>query len=389
MAEEKKDDDNVVKVNLQEIAEKQNQEPEVHKVDLSKPPGEQQEEEEKIIEEIAEKTEEELAAEKAAAEEAAKKGDDVIEEITDKTEEELAEEKRIADEAKAKKLLDEEIKEKEVQLPENIQKLVDFMNDTNGTVEDYVMLNKDVDTLSESQLLKEYHRNIEPDFDAEEIDLLMEDLYDSDEDMDSDKDIKRKKMAKKRDLGKAKRHLKGLKDKYYDEIKAGSKLNPEQKKAIDFFDRYNKEQSESSNTKSQTRKIFTEKSDQLFNDEFKGFEFKVGDKRYRYNVKNAGDVKETQSDINNFTKKYLGDDKTLKDAKGYHKALFTAMNADTIADHFYKQGAADALKNSAKNAKNINMDPRGTHEKVQAKAGFKVKAVDSDNSSPGKLRIRG
>jgi hypothetical protein len=275
----------------------------------------------------------------------------------------------------------------ETTLPENVQKLVEFINDTGGSVEDYVKLNKDIDSLDETQLLKEYHQALEPELDADEIDFLMEDLYASDEDIDEERDIKKKSIAKKRDLNKAKKHLQGLKDKYYDEIKAGSKLTPDQKKAVDFFDRHNSENEENTKTKAHRSEVFKQKSDNLFSEKFKGFEFEVGEKKYRYNVKNPSEVKAAQSDINNFAKKYLGDDNTLKDAKGYHKALFTAMNADEIANHFYQQGKADAITTSAKKAKNIKMDARGVHEKVNS-TGFKARVVDSDNVAPGKLRIK-
>lgn len=365
MAEEIKDD-TVVQVNLQEKAKEVNQEPEVHKVDLSKPPVIPNED--PVEEEGDDSVLSEITIEEDPAEDPVE--DPVEDPKGDPEEEEEEEEEGVKSE-----------------LPENIQKLVDFMNDTGGTLEDYTLLNKDVDGMGEDQLLREYHKNVEPGLDKDDLDFLMEDLYKSDEEYDTEKDIKKKTLARKRDLSKAKKHLKNLKDKYYDEIKAGSKLNPEQKKAVDFFNRYNTEQADSLKEESLRSEVFTKETKKLFNDEFKGFEFNVGEKKYRFNVKNPNEIMSAQSDINNFAKKYLGDKNTLKDAKGYHKALFTAMNADVIADHFYKQGMADALKTSAKNSKNINMKPRGVHEKVVTKGGLTVKAVSSD-TPPGKLRIK-
>ena len=396
--ENNNNDDNVVKINLQEIAEQQNQaaEDNVVKVDLSKPPGSQEEETieddtniEEIIEDSANEGGESDGSDDSDtdsddsddSDDSSLNDDSALSEITaddstDSDEEEEEEE-------------EEEVIEDKVELPENIQKLVDFMNDTGGTIEDYTMLNKDIDSLSEDQLLREYHQNLEPTLDNDEIGFIMEDLYDTDEELDSERDIKKKTIARKRDLAKAKKHLSGLKTKYYDEIKAGSKLNPEQKKAVDFFTRYNSEQEESSKTKTQKQKVFTQKTKSLFNDEFKGFEFKVGEKRYRYNVKDAKGVMNAQADIKNFTKEYLGDDNTLKDAAGYHKALFAARNADAIADHFYKQGQADAIKNASKNSKNINMGPRKGHGKnIPNQSGLKARAVENDAPSPGKLRIK-
>ena len=67
----------------------------------------------------------------------------------------------------------------------------------------------------------------------------------------------------------------------------------------------------------------------------------------------------------------------LTDAKGYHKSLYTAMNADAVAKHFYEQGKADAMKNSVAKAKNVNMDPRQAHGKIEA-GGLKFKVLGED-----------
>jgi hypothetical protein len=275
-------------------------------------------------------------------------------------------------------------------LPENIEKLVDFVNETGGTIEDYVKLNVDIDSLGEEKLLREYHSSLEPSLDSEEIDLIMEDLYEVDEDDMTDRELKRKSIDKKRDLAKAKKHMQEQKDKYYDEIKAGSSLTPDQKKAVDFFNRHNEAQEADQKSRTQKQQIFAEKTNEVFNKEFKGFEFKVGEKRFRYNVKDAEGTKIAQSNIENFTKKYLGDDNSLKDGKGYHKALFTAMNADAIADHFYKQGQADAVKSFDASKKNIDMGGRKTHGKAVPPTGgltAKVVAVDK-GTSPGKLKFK-
>ncbi len=274
--------------------------------------------------------------------------------------------------------------------PENIEKLAEFIKETGGTIQDYIKLNVDVDSLNDNELLRKYHASLEPSLDSEEIDIIMEDLYDGDEDDLTDRELKRQVIAKKRDLGKAKKHLQGLKDKYYDEIKAGSSLTPDQKKAVDFFNRHNEAQEADLKSRTQKQQIFTDKTNKLFNDEFKGFEFKVGEKRYRYNVKDVKGTKAAQSSIENFTKRYLGDDNSLKDEKGYHKALFTAMNADAIADHFYKQGQADAIKNSAKDKKNIDMGPRKGHGKnVPSSGQIRARTVSVEKGhESGKLRFK-
>ena len=282
----------------------------------------------------------------------------------------------------------EEQKESGIELPENIQKVVEFINDTGGSLEDYVKLNTDYSSLNETQLLKEYYESSRPHLDSEEIDFLMEDNFSYDEELDDERDVRKKKIAHKEELAKAKSHLDGLKSTYYEEIKAGSKLNPEQQKAVAFFDRYNKEQEQTTKLAEKQKSSFIKKTDAVFSEEFKGFEYNVGDKKYRFNVKNADQVKSNQSDINNFVKKFLNDKNEIGDAKGYHKSLFTAMNPDTVAQHFYEQGKADAMKESMARTKNVDMKPRGVHEKVTASNGWSVKAVNGEDVSQFKVKIR-
>jgi len=273
-------------------------------------------------------------------------------------------------------------------LPENVQKLVDFMNETGGSLEDYVRLNTDYSKLDEDTLLIEYYQNTRPDLDEDEIAFLIEDKFMFDEEDDEPRDIKRKKLARKEELLKAKKHLEGLKTKYYDEIKAGSKLTSDQQKAIEFFNRYNKENEESQKVAEKQVKTFLNKTKEVFSTDFKGFEYTVGDKRYRLNVKNPDEVMNKQSDINNFVKKFLNDKNEIADAKGYHKSLFTAMNTDLVANHFYEQGKADAIKESMAKSKNIDMNPRGAHENVTASNGWTIRSVDGVDNSRLKVKFK-
>ena len=242
------------------------------------------------------------------------------------------------------------------ELPENVKKLIDFMADTGGDLEDYVRLNRDVSSIDDQDALREYYRDTKPHLSSEEISFLMEDQFAYDESIDDERDIKRRKLARKEQVAEAKAYLDRQKSKYYEEIKAGSKLTPEQQKAMDFFNRYNKESEQTQKTVEKQKLVFNKKTQQVFNDKFKGFDYNVGDKTYRYSVKDAEQVKNTQSDINNFVRKFLDENNTMSDAKGYHKSLFTAMNADAVARHFYEQGKADALKETVAKSKNINMD---------------------------------
>ena len=307
----------------------------------------------------------------------------VLEEIT----EEEQQTENVSEEVEVEKEPEEQLEEKaSVDLPENIEKLVEFMNETGGTLEDYVRLNQDVDALNEDQLVKEYYRNTKPHLDDSEIDFLIEDSYSFDEELDEERDIKRKKLLYKEEVQRAKQHLNSMKSKYYDDIKAGSRLTPEQQNAVDFFNRYEKETKESSQLAEKQASVFKNKTDNVFNQQFKGFEYEVGEKKYRFNVKDASKVKENQSDLSNFTRKFLGQDNTIGDAKGYHKALFTAMNADAVADHFYQQGKADAVKETSARSKNVKMDPRGQHEATTQVSGIKVRAISGDDSQ--RLRVK-
>ena len=275
-----------------------------------------------------------------------------------------------------------------IALPDNIQKVVEFMNETGGSLQDYVKLNTDYASLNETQLLREFYETTKPHLDREEIDFIMEDNFSYDEEIDEDRDIRRKKLARKEELAKAKNHLDGLKSRYYEEIKAGSKLNPETKKAVDFFNRYKKENEEASKVAENQVSVFNSKTEKLFSNDFKGFDFNVGEKKFRYRVKNADQVKDTQGDINNFVKKFLNDKNEMSDAAGYHKSLFTAMNADAIANHFYEQGKTDAMKASVQKSKNIDMDPRGVHENVKPTSGMSFKSIKSGGTSKFGVKTR-
>ena len=273
-----------------------------------------------------------------------------------------------------------------VELPENIQKVVDFMNDTGGTLEDYVKINQDYSNTDDSTLLYQYYNQTKSHLTKDEIDFLIEDNFSVDEEVDEPRDIKRKQLAYKEEIAKAKIHLEGLKSKYYEEVKLGSKLTSDQQKAIEFFNTYNTEQSTQQNLQEKQTAHFNNESKKVFTDEFKGFEFKVADKKYRFNVKDKQQVQDRQANILNVLDKFISEDNMLKDANGYHKALFAADNADTIANHFYEQGKTDAIKQLNAESKNINMDPRQTGT-VEA-GGLKVRAISGDDSSKLKIKLK-
>mgnify|MGYP003138494845 FL=1 len=366
-------EDGTIKVDLDKWAKvSKKEDTDVAKVDLSEKKEEEQPKEE-VKEEPVEEVKEEEKTEEVVEE------TPVVEEITEiEVEEKVEEVKEAVEEAVA------EAQETGEPLPENIQKVVEFINETGGTLDDYVRLNQDYDKFDDNELVNEYLKQTKPHLTDEERVFVMEDLYSFDEEVDDPKDIRRKKLALKEQVANAKSHLDGQKSKYYAEVKAGSRLAPEQQKAIDFFNRYN----EDAKTVEKNKSIFEKRSNEVFNNEFKGFEYKVGEKRFRLNIKEADKVKDNQMNINNFVSKFTNKDtQAVEDAKGYHKSLFTAMNPDLVANHFYQQGKADAIKESMAKAKNVDMSARQTNTNVIESGGMRVRAVTGESSNDFKVKI--
>ena len=267
-------------------------------------------------------------------------------------------------------------------LPENIDKLIKFMEETGGSIEDYSRLNADYSAIDDKALLHEYYKKARPSLDHEERNFIIEDSFAFDEELDEARDIRKKKLAYKEEVGKAKNYLEELKGKYYDEIKLRPGVTQDQQKATDFFNRYNEEQ-DAAKVKHER---FIAKTKQVISNDFKGFDFELGDKKFRYGIKNPSTVADKQSDISNFIGKYLDKNGEVSDHKGYHKALYAAQNVDTIANHFYEQGKTDAIKTQLAKSKNINIEPRPVASGDVFKDGFKVKAMSSIDSSQLKIR---
>ena len=268
--------------------------------------------------------------------------------------------------------------------PENVDKLIEFMKETGGTIDDYARLNADYSNVDGEALLREYYKQAKPHLDSEEIQFVIEDSFSFDEDLDEARDIRKKKLAYKEEVAKAKSYLDSLKDKYYAEIKLRPGVNQEQQKATDFFNRYNEEQE--LNKANQSK--FHDQTNELLNNDFKGFDFKVGEKKFRYGVKDPVKVADNQKDISTFIKTFLNDKGEVVDTKGYHKALYAARNADTIASHFYEQGKTDAIKDQLAKSKNISTEPRQTQDGNVFVNGFKVKAISGQDSSKLKIKTR-
>ena len=321
---------------------------------------------------------------------------DQIEEVVVKEEEPTKVENAVAEDSVMQEIIDEEVEtvteqvEQAVQenkqtgraLPENVEKLVSFMEETGGTVEDYVRLNADYSTVNDDTLLKEYYKKTKPYLEGEDIDLILED-FSYDEELDEERDIRKKKIAYKEEVAKARNFLEETKSKYYDEIKLRPGVTQDQQKATDFFNRYNEEQK----MVQDQHKRFQSNTKNYFNQEFKGFDFNIGEKKFRYGVSDTDGVANTQSDLTNFVGKFLNEKGEVKDYAGYHKAIYAAENADTIANHFYEQGKADAVKDVMAKSKNVSNEPRTTSTGDVFVNGMKVKAISGVDSSKLKLRI--
>jgi len=364
---EKQPDGNETKGNVTKVKAKMKKqaeviEPTVTKVDLSKP-----------VEETVEKTEEPIAIAEEVVEIPVEETTEipVVEEITNEVQE-VEEVAQVVEQAIAQS------EQTGQALPEDIQKLMFFMEETGGDLTDYVTLNQDFSELDNHTLLTEYYKSTKPHLSQDEIEFVMEDTFSYDEDMDEDREIKRKKLAMKEQVAQAKLHLESVKSKYYEDIKSGVKLTTEQQEAIEYFNTHNEESEKNREIYNQQKDAFESKTDNLFNDKFKGFEYNIGEKKFRFNVKDGAKVKETQSDINNFIKKFLTKENTMEDAAGYHKGLFTAMNPDQVANHFYEQGKVDALKESIAKSKNVNMDPGQAYSENVNTSGLRVRALDND-----------
>ena len=304
-------------------------------------------------------------------------------EETVETEQPVMEEVTEEETQKVQEAVEEAIAESEATgepLPEGVQKLVEFMRETGGDLNDYVKLNRDTKEMDDSDVLDEYYRSTKSHLTPEERSFLLEDNFGFDDSVDDEKEIRKKKIALKEQVAEARAYLDGQKSKYYEEIKSGSKLTQEQQEAINFYHKYNKDSEEQKKLSAKSKRTFLNKTDSFFGQNFKGFEYNVGDKKYRFNVKDVDKVKTTQSDLNNFVNKFVGEDNTtIEDTAGYHKSLYTAMNADAIARHFYEQGKADAIKDRVARDKNINLEPRKTHGETNV-GGVKYRVLGQSSS---------
>ena len=372
-------DDGTIKIDLSKLKKFQEQNESTEEQSTDEVPVR---DESNVSEEVPEENKEEQV--KELAQQSETQEEVILEEVT---QEEIADTKNVEAQTIVEQPVEEKQIEPQVVVPENLQDLVKFMEETGGSLEDYTRLNADYSNIDNDTLIIEYYKNTKPHLNMEEINFLIEDNFQFDEDIDEPRDIKKKKLAFKEEIARAKKHLTGLKDQYYKEVKLGSKLTREQQEAVSFYNKYSQEQETLGKAQKASAEHFKNATDNVFNQNFKGFDFNVGEKTYRFKVSDVQSTRQYQSDILNFVSEYVDENNMMNDAKGYHKALYAAKNIDKIVKHFYDQGKADAIKETTMKAKNIDMSPRSATPTVDA-SGFKVKVLSGDDSSRLKFKIR-
>ena len=285
--------------------------------------------------------------------------------------------------------VDELFAEKEANepLPEDVSAYLKYKKETGRGIEDFYRLQKDYTDMDENSVLANYYASTEEGLDEIDIQDIIEDKFDFDEEVDDPKDIKKIKLAKKRELAKAKKFLNEQKDKYKVPLESsGDGLSADQQENLNAYKSYI---DESKSIKEQNEKkynYFLNKTNEVFNNDFKGFDFKVGENNLTFKPGTADELKNVQKDISTFINKYTDDKGLITDVKGYHKALSAAMNPDKFAQFFYDQGVSNAVDNVSRKSKNINMDVRQAPQSV-SKDGMKIRPVGNTDSGRG-LRIR-
>mgnify|MGYP003133598571 CR=1 FL=1 len=283
---------------------------------------------------------------------------------------------------------DDLVTEKEVtpEMPEDVAAYLKYKKETGRGIDDYVRLNRDFDSMNEDALLKEYYKATEDGLDNDDINIMMED-FSYDEDLDDESEIKKKKLAKKKILSKAKKYFEKQKEYYKQPLESSGGLTSEQEEELGAYRKYIESAKTHKEETERRQTWFTEKTDQLFNSEFKGFEFKLDDKNVTFNPGSADELKKIQSNPMNFISKYLDDTGLLKDSVGYHKALAVAMNPEKFAKFFYEQGKSEATEDVMRKTKNVNMGERRTPE-VTSKGGMKIRAMSEPSSRGLKIKSK-
>lgn len=270
-------------------------------------------------------------------------------------------------------------------LPEDVAAYLKYKKETGRGIKDFMKVNEDIEARDPDSLLAEYYASTQEDLDQEDIDFMLKEQFGYDEDLDDESDVRRKKLAKKKELAKAKKYFEEQREKYKAPLESSGVSSGVDQEALRSYQEYIASAKTAQEENQKRYDWFQKKTDEVFSNEFKGFEFTVGDKSLVFTPAEAAEIKRAQSDISNFIGKYVNQDGLIEDAKGYHKALAVAMNPERFAKFFYEQGMADAVDDLSKKSKNINMDIRSAPQQVN-KGGLRV--AESTQSSGSGLKIR-
>lgn len=274
------------------------------------------------------------------------------------------------------------------ELPEDVSAFLKYKKETGRDIKDFMKLQVDYDQVDDNKLLQDFYSSTEEDLDSEDISYLIQEKFGYDEDVDDDSEVKAKKIAIKRELAKAKKYFNELKETYKIPVESAKGLVNDDE--LETYNAYKEYVSQSQSVQEENQKkteFFMKKTDEVFNDEFKGFEFNIGEQSILFSPGEVSDVKSAQSDVNNFISKYIDEKGLIKDPKGYHRALSAAMNPEKMANFFYEKGKADSVGDLSRQSKNVNMDVRTTPQQVST-SGFKVRAVESDSGRGLKIKKR-
>lgn len=373
------------------------------KVDLSKPPVKEEEakvqepettEAEPQNEEVAEVKEENTVEQKEEVVVEEQQPESTETEPKEEKPQELTKEDIINDyltdryQINAKELEDVLSNNEEVlDLPEEVEKYLQYKEQTNRGLRDFVKANEDVSEYEDQALLREYYMQTNPELDDNDISYLINEKYEVDENVDTESDRKRKSLEKKQELHRAKEYFNNMREKYKAPLESSMDAFPDDvKKAVEFYQQYNDEAANQEKLSNEQRKVFEQKTSSFFNDKFKGFEYNLGEKTVTYKPKSVTEVAENQSDLNNFIQRFVDEKGFLKDANKYHQSLHMAMNPEAYAKFFYEQGKADAVNEVVKDGKNIDMNVRTNVD--SSKPGTKFKVVDSGQGFGSGLKIK-
>jgi len=389
--------DETIKVNLNQKVGSTDKEQSTDvdfKVDLSKPPVEKKEEDKKTEEEtVVENSKEESTSEKTEAPKLSESNEKEEDKVKDKkqTKEEILSsyltDKYQLDINSLEDVLSNKDKKQVNKLPEEVEKYLEYNKETKRGLKDYINLQQDFDEVNQNDLLVQYYKETNPGLNDEDVSFLIEQKFEFNDSVDTDSEKKVKELDKKKELFKAKQYFNNLKEKYKAPLESSDENVPaEYKEAFSNYNKYQEESKRNKEIQDNQRVIFDEKTRKLFDNEFKGFEFNVGEKNLVFNPKDPKDVMEKNSNLNNFISKHIDEKGALRDASDYHKAMDIAMNPEKYAKFFYEQGKSDAVNEVVKDGKNVNMDVRSKVDSSTPGTKFKV-LQDSDNYGSG-LKIK-